>query len=161
MKTLKAKLIYCVLLALLGLAVSSCKKSTNSADVTLDGNLLKSAHKYQALISEREATQIAFDIENLSRSGNMLTIIVKGGCKEEDFNVVWDGSIMFSSPGQINLVLYNDAAENCDAQNQWNIKVDLAKILGNHNPQNFIINVANGSKKEDVSLGTNSAVVFK
>ncbi|MBE8722503.1 hypothetical protein [Sphingobacterium pedocola] len=161
MKRLQTKLIYCALIALLGFSVSSCKKSTDNADSTLDANLLKSAQKYDALISEREAKQGSFEIENLSRSGNILTITVKGGCKEEDFNVVWDGSVMFSSPGQINLVLYNDGADDCDTQEQLNVKVNLAKILGSHNPQNFIINVANGSKKEDVSLGTNGSIVYK
>lgn len=161
MKRLQTKLIYCALVALLGFSVYSCKKSTDNADATLDANLLKSAQKYEALISGREATVGSFEIENLSRSGNMLTITVKGGCKEEDFNVVWDGSVMFSSPGQINLVLYNDVKEDCDAKDQLNVKVNLAKILGSHNPQNFIINVANGSKKEDLSLGTNGSVVFE
>ncbi len=161
MKKLQTKFIYCVLVALIGCSLSSCKKSADSADAALDVNLLKSAKKYEALISEREATQGGFEIESLSRSGNMLTVTVKGGCKEEDFNVVWDGAIMFSSPGQINLVLYNDKTQDCNTHNQMNVKVNLAKILGSHNPQNFIINVANGSKKKDVSLGTNGSVVFK
>jgi hypothetical protein len=160
MEKLQTKLIYCALVALLGFSISSCKKSTDSPDSSLDTNLLKSAKKYGTLISERETTHGGFEIENLSRSGNMLTVTVKGGCKEEDFNLVWDGSIMFSSPGQINLVLYNDEREYCDTQNQLNVKVNLSKILTPHNPQDFIVNVANGSKKEDVSLGTNGSVIF-
>lgn len=160
MKRIQNKLIFCALVALLGLSMSSCKKSPNIPDVALDANLLKSAQKYGKLVSGRDASPGSFEILNVSRIGHTLTISLKGGCKEEDFNVVWDGTIMFSSPGQINLVVYRATEESCDKGDQLDIKVDLVKILGSQSPKNFIINVANGSKKQDVSIGTNGTIVF-
>ncbi|MCH5685519.1 hypothetical protein LWM68_15400 [Niabella sp. W65] len=91
----------------------------------------------------------------------MLTITVKGGCNQDDFHVVWDGSIMFSSPGQINLVLNNKSQEDCGLEKQFDINVDLSKVVGKYDAKDFIFNVANGSKKQDKSLNPNGSVTIK
>jgi hypothetical protein len=158
---MKINFIYVVLVALLGFSVSSCKKTENNPELTLDKNLIKSAEKYAALIEKRTDGPGSFTIEDIKRNGDVLTISIKGGCKEEDFNVVWDGSIAFSDPGQVNLVLNNTSESDCGLENQLNIKVNLSKILDKHDPKNFMFNVANGSVKQDKSLNPNGSVTSK
>jgi len=102
-----------------------------------------------------------FNIEDIKRNGNMLTITVKGGCGQDDFHVVWDRSIMFSSPGQINLVLNNKSQEDCGLEKQFDINVDLSKVVGKYDAKDFIFNVANNSKKQDKSLNPNGSITVK
>lgn len=161
MKQMKMKVLYLVLIVLSGLSVVSCKKSSNNTDEGLTANLFKSSNKYRALVGKRQATAGAFDIEGITRLGNMLTISVKGGCNENDFKLVWDGAIMLSNPGQVNLVLYNDAQEACGGGNRYVVNADLAKALGAYGAGSLIVNVANASKIQDLSLHTNGSVTRK
>jgi len=169
MKMKKIKLFSVVLVAFIGFLLTSCEKSDNTSETaldkisetTLDKNLLKSAKKYTELVEERKTGPGGFVIEDIKRNANILTIKVKGGCKEEDFHIVWDGLIFFSYPGQINLVLYNDALGECEMENKFNITVNLSKIVENQNPKDFIFNVANGSVKQDMSLNINGSISNK
>lgn len=158
---MKMKLIYVALCAVFGLAITSCKKSENNSEKALDKNVIKSAEKYAALMGKRTSGTGSFTIEDIKRNGDVLTITVKGGCKEEDFNVVWDGIITFSYPGQINLVLNNDSQSDCSLDSKFTININLRKILDKHDPKDFIINVANGSAKQDKSLNPNGTVSTK
>ena len=164
---MKIKSIAIILIVIIGLSSSSCKKSVsnndskNSIEITLDKNLLQSNNRYAELIAKREKEKIKFSIEDINRQGNNLLIIVKGGCKEEDFNVVWDGQLNFLYPAQINLVLYNNVANDCEINKEFTITVKLNKILAEHDPKNIIFNVANGSLKQDKSLIQNGTIVNK
>lgn len=158
---MKTKLIYLVLTAFLGLSLASCKKSENNPELVLDHNLLKSADKYATLAAKRQAGPGEFTIEHIARTGNVLVISVKGGCKEEDFQAIWDGVILFSSPGQVNLLLLNKSDQACEAENQFDIKINLNSILGKQDPKDFIYNVSNGSMKQDFSLNINGTVSQK
>ncbi len=158
---MKKSLIYVVLVAVFGLTFTSCEKSETNSETALDKNIIKSAGQYAALIDKRSDGAGKFTIEDMTRNGDVLTISVKGGCKEEDFNVVWDGLIAFSYPGQINLVLNNDSQSDCGLENKFNIKINLRKILEKHDPKDFIVNVANGSAKQDKSLDPNGTVSTK
>jgi hypothetical protein len=161
MKKMKTNLICVILMASLGCLLWSCKKTENNPEAVLDKNLLKSPEKYAALMEKRTDGPGSFTIEDIKRNGDVLTISVKGGCKEEDFNIVWDGSIAFSSPGQVNLVLNNTSESDCGLDNQFSIKVNLSKIVEKHDPEDFIFNVANGSMKQDKSLNPNGSVTSK
>ena len=158
---MKMKLICMVLIAVFSLSINSCKKSTNSSEMALEKNLIKSAEKYASLMDKRSHRTGNFTIEDINRNGDFLRISVNGGCKEEDFITVWDGQIAFSYPGQVNLVLYNDSLANCSSQNKFNIQINLRKILNGHEPKDFIFNVANGSLKQGKSLYPNGSVSTK
>lgn len=156
---MKINLIYAAFALLFCFAITSCEKSDNNPETVLENNLLRSAEKYAELVEKRNDGD--FNIEDIKRNGNMLTITVKGGCNQDDFHVVWDGSIMFSSPGQINLVLNNKSQEDCGLEKQFDINVDLSKVVGKYDAKDFIFNVANGSKKQDKSLNPNGSVTIK
>lgn len=156
---MKTNLIYAAFALLFCFAITSCEKSDSNPETILENNLLRSAEKYAELVEKRNDGD--FNIEDIKRNGNMLTITVKGGCNQDDFHVVWDGSIMFSSPGQINLVLNNKSQEDCGLEKQFDINVDLSKVVGKYDAKDFIFNVANGSKKQDKSLNPNGSVKIK
>ena len=156
---MKTNLIYAAFALLFCFAITSCEKSDNNSETVLENNLLRSAEKYAELVEKRNDGD--FNIEDIKRNGNMLTIKVKGGCNQDDFHVVWDGSIMFSNPGQINLVLNNKSQEDCGLEKQFDINVDLSKVVGKYDAKDFIFNVANGSKKQDKSLNPNGSVKIK
>lgn len=156
---MKTNLIYAALALLFCFAITSCEKSDSNGETVLENNLLRSAEKYTELVEKRNDGN--FNIEDIKRNDNMLTITVKGGCNQDDFHVVWDGSIMFSSPGQINLVFNNKSQEDCGLEKQFDINVDLSKVVGKYDAKDFIFNVANGSKKQDISLNPNGSVTIK
>ncbi|WP_099365221.1 hypothetical protein [Sphingobacterium sp. 1.A.4] len=156
---MKTNLIYAAFALLFCFAITSCEKSDNNPETVLENNLLRSAEKYAELVEKRNDGD--FNIEDIKRNGNMLTIKVKGGCNQDDFHVVWDGSIMFSNPGQINLVLNNKSQEDCGLEKQFDINVDLSKVVGKYDAKDFIFNVANGSKKQDKSLNPNGSITVK
>lgn len=156
---MKTNLIYAVFALLFCFAITSCEKSDSNPETVLENNLLRSAEKYAELVEKRNDGD--FNIQDIKRNGNKLTITVKGGCNQDDFHVVWDGSIMFSSPGQINLVLNNKSQEDCGLEKQFDINVDLSKVVGKYDAKDFIFNVANGSKKQDKSLNPNGSVTIK
>lgn len=158
---MKTNLICVILVASLGCLLWSCKKTENNSETALDRNLIKSADKYAALMDKRTDGPSNFTIEDIKRNADILTISVKGGCKEDDFTIVWDGTIAFSNPGQVNLVLNNDSQSDCGLENQFNIKVNLNKILDKHDPKDLMFNVANGSVKQDKSLNPNGSVTSK
>ncbi|TCV19570.1 hypothetical protein EDC17_100492 [Sphingobacterium alimentarium] len=156
---MKTNLIYAAFALLFCFAITSCEKSDNNPETVLENNLLRSAEKYAELVEKRNDGD--FNIEDIKRNGNMLTIKVKGGCNQDDFHVVWDGSIMFSNPGQINLVLNNKSQEDCGLEKKFDINVDLSKVVGKYDAKDFIFNVANGSKKQDKSLNPNGSITVK
>lgn len=158
---IKIKFIHAVLAICMGFSFMSCQKTNPRPDVKLGNPLIKSAEKYASLIEKRGDGPGSFTIEDLERDGDMLTIRIKGGCKEEDFTIVWDGTIAFSNPGQIHLALYNAADSTCDENNSLDIKVNLRQILDKHDPEKFMFHVANGSFKQDKSLNPNGSVISK
>ncbi|WP_144281972.1 hypothetical protein [Chryseobacterium echinoideorum] len=158
---MKTNLIYVAFALLFCFAFISCEKSDSNPEAVLENNLLKSADKYAALVQTRNSGAGNFSIENIKREANMLTITVKGGCKQDDFHIIWDGSIMFSSLGQINLVLYNKSEQDCGTEKQFDININLSKVIGKYDPKDFIFNVANGSKKQDKSLNPNGSITTK
>lgn len=155
---MKINLRYIILIATIGITFFSCKKSSEDAEITLDKNLLKSAKKYTTLVGQRTDGEGTFSIEDINRTGDILSIKVKGGCAEEKFQIVWDGVILLSHPGQIKLVLNNNDAGNCAPETPLTIEVNLRKILGKQDPKDFIFHVANGSVKQDKSLNPDGTV---
>lgn len=155
---MKINLLSLTLVTILALLCSSCKKSEKNTETALDKNLIVSAEKYAKLLADRTEGTGSFTIEDVNRNEEILTISVKGGCSEENFQLVWNGQILLSYPGQIHLVLHHNAEADCDTQRQFNIKVNLRKILGKHDPKDYVIHVANGSLKQDKSLNPDGSV---
>lgn len=157
------KTILHVLIAgiIFGLGTSSCEKSDPDSEKILETNLLQSEEKYHRLLQSRSAKSEAGDfmITHIQRRANILTISVTGGCAAEDFFVVWDGSIMLSSPGQVNLVLHTASGTDCGTDHTFDIAVNLSKVMGARDPADFIFNVANGSAKQNLSLNPDGSVV--
>ncbi len=144
-------------------ALSSCKKSEmdNKAGQVqvLEKNLLKSPDKYAELLSKRESGDSpAFRIIDINREGAILKIRIKGGCSEDSFKITWDGLILESYPAQVRLILNHEAATGCSPSNEFLVTVNLTKIIGAHDPKDFVFHIANGSVKEDKTLDPNGTV---
>lgn len=73
----------------------------------------------------------ALSIDSASITGNILTIGVSygGGCKDHEIQLYWDGAVMLSLPGQINLMLTHDNQDDmCKAIVSTTLKFDLTGI---------------------------------
>ena len=136
----------------------SCKKSPGDDELVLDKNLTKSAKKYQALVAGRDGQKGNFDITNVERTGDILTVTTRGGCSADDFSVVWNGEILLSYPAQVKLVIYKNSSTTCAPGTVVNVKIDLTKIMTDPNGKDFIFHVANGSIKEDKSLNPDGSI---
>lgn len=153
---------FLILSVFTAISLASCEKSDDNhkIDEALEVNLLKSAVKYNDVLAKRESgVDQTFSIEGVKREGDVLKISVKGGCSADSFKIIWDGHIMFSYPGQIRLLLNHESNSiDCSTTDNYVIAVNLTKILGTHNPSDFIFHIANGSIKEDKSLNPNGVV---
>lgn len=158
---MKTNLICITLLFFSCFVFTSCKKSESNLESILEKNILKSSEKYAELLIKRNGGGTEFNIKNIERKEEILTITVNGGCYQEDFMIVWDGSILLTYPAQINLVLYNKSKEGCGLEHQFDIKVNLKKIVEKYDPNDFIFNIANGSKQQDKSLNPNGSITDK
>lgn len=158
---MKRNLIYLAFTLFFCFAIASCEKSDNDQEAVLENNLLKSADKFAELIKKRNGGAADFTIEHIKRDENILTITIRGGCDQNDFYIVWDGTIMFSNPGQINFVLCNKSEKSCDSETVFDIKINLSKVIGRYDAKDFIFNVFNGSKKQDKSLKPNDSAKTK
>lgn len=158
---MKTTLRCLILITTFGLLFLGCKKSEKNSETNLEENLLKSPKKYESLISKRSDGTGTFSITDIKRNGNILTVSVTGGCKPENFKFVWNGLILLSYPAQIHLVLHNDNPESCGTENQFNLTVDVSKIVSNNDSDKYIFHVANGSVKRDTSLNPDGSVSSK
>jgi hypothetical protein len=159
-KTSKSWLTILLAVVLLTI-VYSCKKSSTDEELILDKNLLKSERKYERMLTARENGPATFEIIDITRNGDMLTIAVKGGCMEHDFQVVWDGEILLSYPAQINLVIHNSSPTTCGTDKEFNVQVDIRKIIEKPDPKGYVFHVANGSVKRDKTLNPDGSVSSK
>ena len=150
--------LFITLVVLLSTVTFSCKKSAVEDESVLDKNLVKSAKKYQALVSGREDRPGSFEIKNIQRADDILTVTVEGDCNEIDFQVVWNGEILLSYPAQVHLVIYKKSSASCAAGDGTEVEIDLSKIIKDPNGKDFIFHVANGSKIEDKSLNPDGSV---
>jgi hypothetical protein len=78
----------------------------------------------------------AVTIRDASVIGDSLTMLVafSGGCRTHDFKVVWDGAMMKSLPGQINVVLSHNANDDmCEALLTQDVTVSLSPLAAHAN----------------------------
>lgn len=101
-----------------------------------------------------------FEIEDVQRVDKEMHIEVSypAGCASNNFEIIWDGVVMESSPPQTRLFLKR-AAEDCSKSDKREYRVlvvDLEEIFvklrkGDPNLQDAIFIVSNASKRPDTS----------
>jgi hypothetical protein len=82
-------------------------------------------------------TSDSFDLGQPSVQTGMLVIpvVVGGGCATHSFAICWNGSVLDSQPGQVDLALSHDAhGDHCDAALSRTLQVDLAPVLAVAHP---------------------------
>lgn len=146
-----------VLYLLILLPFNSCRKSDHD-EIKLDENLIKSEKKYTSLLKNRSDENGTFEITNIKRNGNILSVGIKGGCRAEDYEIVWDGHILLSYPAQVNLVIYNRSPNTCGSDKEFNIDIDLTRIIEMPDSEQYVFHIQNGSIKKSLSLNPNGSV---
>jgi hypothetical protein len=106
--------------------------------------------------STKEGSQ--YSIEAVKRVNNTLKIDVSysGGCKEHNFEIVWDGVVNLSYPGKVNLLVkHNSNGDSCEGMVHDVIEVDLKRYFDNIiDSNNILFIVSNASSIQEVSSGT-------
>jgi hypothetical protein len=140
------------------LFISSCikeNKDLSNPEVLDKGTytFLKSAGlASEASENRSEEYSAAFDITKVERKDDTLKITVSflKGCEINKFQIIWNGTVLYSFPPMINLFVKR-STENCrpsqDTISQI-LKINLAECIGNKSlikEANFI--VSNASKK--------------
>jgi hypothetical protein len=149
---------------LVGCALASCTQEQNTDpedEKQLDANLVLSPAAYTNALTERHGDDdVTFKINNVRRKESTLYVAVEGGCSEDSFKFIWDGTIAESYPMQIHMVLVHDSAEApCPAINQYELKLDLTKLLeANTRWEDYVFHVANGSVRQDTSLNPDGSI---
>ena len=159
MKTIQQ--IQCIMMVIaLTIILTSCQKEKhapqNDQPLRLEANLVMDKNLFTASNRERYATD-AFEIIEVKRLNDVLEVKVKGGGTAESFQFIWDGSILLSYPGSIQLLLkYDNSKQDFDLTKELVLSVNLQKILGTkHKAGDFYFNVINGSKLQTVTLDPN------
>lgn len=148
------------------LLFTACQKEkhapANDQPLRLEANLVMDKHLFTSANRERNATD-AFEIIEVKRQGDVLEVKVKGGGTAESFQFIWDGSILLSYPGSIQLLLKCDHSnQDFNADKELVLSVNLQKILGTkHKAGDFYFNVINGSKIQTVTLDPNGTSTNK
>ena len=115
---------------------------------------LVSKSAFDSYLNTRESnTAHYFELKDIVRSGEQLEITILGQCQASYYRVIWDGSVMFSSPAQINLLVAFELPEGvvCDlSMKEHKLIVNLKDLLGdNYDDTEYIIHVLNGSQVQD------------
>ena len=100
-----------------------------------------------------------FKINSAERLGGLILINVTygGGCKDHEFEVIWDGIIYNDNPCQFNLLItHNGNNDGCKALITKDIAINLKELLGEEAFNKFcainIFNTFNASAIPDVKL---------
>jgi hypothetical protein len=91
------------------------------------------------IISDTIELKDNFELENISVSGDylLLSVSYSGGCQNHEFNVLWNGKVIKTSPPQVDLYLYHDSNDDlCEAK----IYTTFALKLSNFNQDELVIN---------------------
>ncbi|HET6511310.1 MAG TPA: NigD-like C-terminal domain-containing protein [Candidatus Kapabacteria bacterium] len=121
-------------LALIAVLTGGMLSSCSLIDNQSSGSSNSTTQSGKVLIEDRDIAKYPMDpvmIKDASVIGDSLTMLVSysGGCKPHDFKVVWNGAMMKSLPGQINVVLSHNANDDmCEALITQDVTVSLAPI---------------------------------
>ncbi|WP_256009373.1 hypothetical protein [Desertivirga xinjiangensis] len=103
----------------------------------------------------------AFDIEKISREGNILVVkvIYSAACSAPSFDVIWDGRVMMTYPYKVDLVLKMNADKCSEDQQKLSkeIKIDLNEYVGDFaSDKATVFSVINASSKKEKSYNPSS-----
>ncbi|NLJ01524.1 MAG: hypothetical protein GX371_10305 [Bacteroidales bacterium] len=158
---MKRKLFFMITTSLLLIAAAcsnEVEKMTDPNPYTIrKENFLfkKDMGLYLTAQQERSATYSKpFEIDQVNREGDLLHIGVSfpAGCNDNEFEVIWDGLIMESSPPQTRIFIKRNA-KDCtpsDEIKQLTLTVDLNELIfknGDQQLQSAVVIVSNASKK--------------
>jgi hypothetical protein len=130
----------------------------------LQEKVWKSKSQYiEAMNARKNGEGVKFTIEEVERKDNLLSIKVSGGCQENSFKAIWDGTIMESYPMIIHLVLTHDkTTENCQDASNFTFNIDLHALLGSQaRLEDYHFRVSNGSDVQDLVVEGNTPVKSK
>src|SRR5687767_12061010 len=122
------------IVCLLCICLSACQQDNadggDSTNTTLDKNLVRNRESYDEGIKTRVSNKTAeFQIEDIQRETNVLTVFVSEVCNPEAFTFIWDGRLAESYPLQARLLLtYDGTAGSCDKGEIFQVKLDLGKL---------------------------------
>lgn len=105
--------------------------------------------------STRTIGKDPFTINEVRSDNEKIIIYVSysGGCKEHNFDVVWDGVVDLSPPGKLNLIIKHNANEDsCEALIDDKIELNLNTYFNNLvKAKNTVFTVSNASSIQEVS----------
>ncbi len=98
MKTLRNKIQLAVIALILGLGTMNCQKSESVDLKPIDKvKVEENAALYANLMNARASYKGSpFDILEIKRNENLVTIVVEGGCDTQAYKVIWDGVVNFT-----------------------------------------------------------------
>lgn len=172
MKKMKNQIMLLATILFLGLGITSCQKSeTDNLEPIGKVRIEDNAAVYKKLMNARTNFKgSAFEILEIVRNANIVTIVVEGGCDTHAYKVIWDGVINFTEPanpsmvlGFANVVISHEPvlAVQCLAVMKHKIQVDLQILLGKAYYPNINLQVSNSSKIEDKIVDPNGVVTIK
>lgn len=104
-------------------------------------------------------TNDGFTLGQLSVQGSELVVPVEvgGGCAQHSFAICWDGMVLDTYPGQIDLALSHDGhGDRCDALLFRTLHVDVSSLPLTHPPMTIRVT---GATAQDP--GTSGAVTIQ
>ena len=150
------------LLASVFFIASLCCCNKNGHD-SANSNLDAGVQQFESILSARltdAPLSPSFEITEISRTAEHLSISVVGNASREDYEVLWDGRMAESHPIQLRvLVRINPEAARSSASAAYTITVkwqDLFSPLPVD--EDYRITVLNGSKVNDKSIDENGNV---
>lgn len=164
MKTLRNKIQLAVIALILGLGTMNCQKSESVDLKPIDKvKVEENAALYANLMNARASYKGSpFEILEIKRNENLVTIVVEGGCDTQAYKVIWDGVVNFTEPMSANLLVVHDPAEvQCLAIKRHQIEVDLKIILGKAYLPNLNLQISNSSKINDNIVDVTGVVTTK
>jgi hypothetical protein len=116
-------------------------------------------HQLQIQACQSGQTRDPFNLGQSSVQAGELTIPVEvgGGCATHSFAICWDGAVIDTAPGQIDLALMHDAhGDTCDGGLHFMLHVDLAPVRDKFLPP-LIVNVLGAASQ--LAGTTNRALI--
>ena len=165
MKMMKKQIMVIVTMLFLGLGTMSCQKSeSESLEPVGKVRVEDNSAIYKKLMNARTNFKGSpFEILEIKRNTNLVTIVVEGGCDTQAYKVIWDGVINFSEPMSANLVISHEPVSEaqCLAIMRHKIDVDLQILLGKAYSPNIHLQVSNSSKIDDKIVDPKGGVTNK
>lgn len=165
MKKIKNQIMVIATLLFLVSGITSCQKTESISPEPIGKVRIEdNAAIYTKLMNARTNYKGSpFEILEIVRNANIVTIVVEGGCDTQAYKVIWDGVINFTEPISANLVISHEPVSEvqCLAIKRHKIDVDLQILLGKAYSPNVNLIVSNSSKIDDKIVDPKGVVTNK